>query len=393
MTLTNAQRAALRRAISASPQWPAYRRANGNLTTADLGSARALEVAAILSIDTASILGTDTMQTAIPTPTAPAGLFDSKPAAALPTDTQAALAALKQLETALLAPKAPAFDPALLASLNARLDVLEAAQSMPRLLVVNNDGAAYGAELPATRHPMLETLLRAVSARDASGLRLNTWITGPAGSGKTYAAKQAAAALGLDFGFHGAMSMAHELLGFVDAGGTYHSTQFVNLFTNGGLCLLDEVDSGSAEALLALNAALANGLISLPNGEIRARHADFVCIAAANTFGQGPDAQYIGRTRLDGAFLSRFPVKLSWTYDLKLEQNICGNVAWAKRVQKARKAAEKAGLKIIIDPRHSMAGAALIAAGMEADEVAGLTYLAGLTAGQVQILEGANNAD
>jgi hypothetical protein len=36
MTLTNAQRAALRRAISASPQWPAYRRANGNLTTADL---------------------------------------------------------------------------------------------------------------------------------------------------------------------------------------------------------------------------------------------------------------------------------------------------------------------------------------------------------------------
>jgi hypothetical protein len=78
---------------------------------------------------------------------------------------------------------------------------------------------------------------------------------------------------------------------------------------------------------------------------------------------------------------------------LKLEQNICGNVGWAKRVQKARKAAEKAGLKIIIDPRHSMAGAALIAAGMEADAVAELTYLAGLSAGQVQILEGATNAD
>ena len=42
----------------------------------------------------------------------------------------------------------------------------------------------------------------------------------------------------------------------------------------------------------------------------------------------------------------------------------------------------------MIDPRHSQAGAALIAAGMTYDKAAELTYLAGLTADQRRIVEG-----
>jgi cobaltochelatase CobS len=235
---------------------------------------------------------------------------------------------------------------------------------------------------------MAETLLRAITARDTSGARLNVWIAGPAGSGKTYAAKQAAAALGLDFGFHGSMSMPHELLGFVDAGGVYRATVFVRLFMAGGVCLLDEIDAGSDDARLAINAALANGLLSLPDGRIVDRHPDFVCIAAANTWGQGATADYVGRAKIDAATLSRFPVKLAWEYDAALETAMCGNPDWAARVQAARKRAAAAGVKHQIDPRHSMAGAALLAAGFDVDTVAGMTYLAGLAPAQAAIVEG-----
>ena len=91
---------------------------------------------------------------------------------------------------------------------------------------------------------------------------------------------------------------------------------------------------------------------------------------------------------MDAAFLSRFPVKLAWGYDEQLEAAMCGNAAWAARVQRARAAAAKAGLKVLIDPRVSMAGAALIAAGFSENEAANLTYLAGLSPAQADMLAG-----
>lgn len=390
--ISNAQRAALRRAIAASPDWPAYRRTHG-VDTASLGAARAVDVARHLGLDVESILGgaaapnqeTPAMN-AIPAPLAPAGLFDKRaPVAAAPAapagDVGAALAVLASAFGG-AGNVQPALD-----ALAARVAALESAA--PRLLVIDTEGRALGDELPETRHPMLETLIRLLGARDAAGRRLNVWISGPTGSGKTHGAKQAAAALGLAWGFHGAMSMAHELVGFVDAGGKYHETVFVDRFRNGGLCLLDELDSWSAEATLCLNAALANGEVSLPTGEIVRRNPDFACVGAGNTWGAGATAEFVGRNRLDAAFLSRFAAKLAWGYDEKLESAMCGNPDWAARVQRARKKAAAQGLKVIIDPRVSMAGAAIIAAGFSADEAARMTYLAGLTDAQVAMLAGA----
>lgn len=394
MTLTNADRATLRRAIAAHPDWPAYRRIHG-CDTSSLGAARALDVARALGIDAAAILGRDTPtqqneDTPVqhtPAPVAPAGLFNGRspatvaaPAPVAPAgDVGAALATL-----------AAAFGGAgnvqpVLDALTARVAALETAA--PRLLVIDRDGLPFGDELPDTRHPMLETLVRIVAARDMAGRRGNVWVSGPTGSGKTFGAEQAAAALGLQFGFHGAMEMSHELLGFVDAGGRYQETVFVRLFRDGGLCLLDELDSWGAAATLSLNGALT-GAVSLPNGEIVRRHPDFAVIGAANTWGAGATADFVGRNRLDAAFLSRFPVKLAWGYDEKLEAAMCGNAAWAARVQRARAAAAKAGLKVLIDPRVSMAGAALIAAGFSENEAAGLTYLAGLSPAQADMLAG-----
>jgi cobaltochelatase CobS len=410
---SNGQRRALRAAIAAHPDWRSYRDRTGRGDTSTLSGAACVDVCRDLGIDFAAILfaGGDAVAplstpaaavavapAPIAAPVAPAGLFTPAPAAvAAPVSKAPAMtanpdlaAALATIAAALDAPAAPPVDlsPVLDRVAALEIAVADIAAPAPVIIAVDASGARLGADLPSTRHPMAETLLRAVTARDASGARLNVWIAGPAGSGKTYAAKQAAAALGLDFGFHGSMSMPHELLGFVDAGGVYRETVFVRLFMAGGVCLLDEIDAGSDDARLAINAALANGLLSLPDGRIVERHPDFVCIAAANTWGSGATADYVGRAKIDAATLSRFPVKLAWGYDAALESAMCGNPDWARRVQSARKRASDAGVKHVIDPRHSMAGAALIAAGFDADTVAGMTYLAGLAPAQAAIVEG-----
>lgn len=230
-------------------------------------------------------------------------------------------------------------------------------------------------------HHLLPTLIKALSAK------VNVWLAGPSQGGKTTAARAAAKALGLTFHFHSSMTMAHELVGFVDGAGHYHETQFVKAFRNGGLVLLDELDRGSNEALLALNAPLANKIMSLPNGEIIEAHPDFRCIGAANTWGAGATGDYVGAARIDAAFLQRFGARLAWDYDTTLEAAICGNQHWALRVQAARAKARAAGLKVLITPQASISGAALLAVGFSDQQVADMTFLADLTPAQRQLVQ------
>jgi MoxR-like ATPase len=86
------------------------------------------------------------------------------------------------------------------------------------------------------------------------------------------------------------------LTGFKSASGEYISTEFREAFEKGGLFLFDEIDASYPQAVLAFNAALANDYMDFPDKRIL-RHKDFYCIAAANTFGQGADRQYIGRNQ------------------------------------------------------------------------------------------------
>lgn len=237
------------------------------------------------------------------------------------------------------------------------------------------------------QHPRFKALLTAAASRNVEGHHPNIWLSGPAGSGKTYAGKMVAKALGLPFVFNGALANAFELLGFIDAGGAYHRTAFREAFENGGVYMFDEVDGSDNSALLALNAALANGAAQFPDGRIE-RHADCVILASANTWGLGATAEYVGRSKIDAAFLDRFGVRFDWQYDTALEIAISGHEVFARRVIAARERARQAGLKVLITPRASQAGAALIAAGMSEEDAAGLTYLANLTADQRRIVEG-----
>ncbi len=309
--------------------------------------------------------------------------------AAMPETQQAAKSGAPDLVAAMAAfvaqHQAGAVDPAQVRAIVAEtIRPLEARiDNRPHVVTLEikrPDAEAF--KLDGLAHAMLPTLIRALSAG------LHVWLAGPSGSGKTHGAEQAAKALGLTFRLQGAMTMAHELTGFVDAGGKYHETPFVTTFRSGGVILLDELDAGSNEALLALNAALANGVMCLPSGEIIRAHADFKCVGAANTFGTGATSEYVGRTRIDAAFLQRFGVRLMWGYDEALEVAMSGNADWAKRVQRARKAAATHGLKVLITPRSSQAGARLIAQGFTPDEAANLTYLADLSPDQRRMIEG-----
>ena len=394
MSVSNAQRAQLRRLIGPHPAWPAYRRLHGLGDTSSLGSALCLQICDTLKIDYSHITNTTTQDTdtMTPAPKAPAGMFDRRPAEPI-TYTPAAAspvgdvgAALDVLREALARQGASAALEAAMAEALDRITALEAQR--PAMVVVNEQHEQIG-PVVSGGHKLLPSLVKKLACRKPDGTRLNVWLTGPAGSGKTFGCAQAAAALGLDFAYHGSMTQAYELLGFVDASGAYRESHFVRCYRQGGLCLLDEVDSGADEARLAINGALSGSLLSLPNGEMVKRHPDFACAAAANTWGHGGTSEYVGRTKIDGAFLDRF-VKMPWGYDEELEHSAAGLdvSAWVSHIQTVRAKAFALGLKVLITPRASIDGGAMIRGGFTQAETAEATYLAGLSDEQKSMLAG-----
>ncbi len=221
------------------------------------------------------------------------------------------------------------------------------------------------------RHPIFPDLLIALSVRE------NVYIVGGAGSGKTTIASQAAAALDLPFYSTGAVGMAYQLQGFINAQGDYMETDLYRAYTKGGVFLFDEIDGSSANALLAFNAIAANDLAAFPCGTV-ARHPDFVIIAAANTVGNGANRRYVGRAQLDGATLDRFGF-IEMPYDEKLEMHISLNDVWTAWVQKCRAVAAEHRMETIISPRASIKGGKMLSAGMSVDKVANMYVFKGMS--------------
>lgn len=220
------------------------------------------------------------------------------------------------------------------------------------------------------QHKSFIKLLKVVSCR------LNAYIVGPAGSGKTTAAENCAKAFGVNFYFTGAIASEYKLTGFMNAQGKIVSTDFRKAYEEGGLFLFDEIDASYPQAVLAFNAALANDFMDFPDGRIN-RHPDFYCIAAANTFGQGADRQYIGRNQLDAASLDRF-VFIEWDYDEELEFIIAKNDDWVKKVQEIRKIIDKLKIRHVISPRASIFGARLLKNKIPENEVEELVIWKGM---------------
>jgi hypothetical protein len=276
-------------------------------------------------------------------------------------------------------------------SAQAALAAWTEANAKPRVIEILNPVTAKTVNV-GLQHEKFPTLLRAAQARDPKGFRLNIWLTGPTGSGKTTAAQAVAKALSLDFGSDGSLDADYKVLGFRDANGHIVSTQFLKIYENGGIYLADEIDNWLPSALLSLNAALANGFVSTPGGLI-SRHKDCLVIACANTWGHGATNEYVGRSKQDAATLDRFQPKIHWPVDTKLEGAIAeasfgsaGRV-WHDIICEARQKVADQGLKIIISPRATFSGLALLSAGFPLNEVMDMTFLAGLSPAQVNSIK------
>lgn len=230
------------------------------------------------------------------------------------------------------------------------------------------------------QHKCFSDLLDFLKARDLDGYRLNVLMKGPAGSGKTTAAKHCAKALGLSFHFTGSIDTEYKLLGFTTLDGKTVRTPFREAWEFGGLFLFDEMDGSLAPAVLAMNAALANHACAFPDGVIP-QHKDCVIVAATNTWGLGGDNDYVGRTKLDKASLDRF-IGLEWEYDEELEVALNGGAEWVKRVQTVRANIKARGIQVIVSPRASMYGLAMLKVGIPQEKVEKATLAKGMTAQQ-----------
>ena len=200
---------------------------------------------------------------------------------------------------------------------------------------------------------------------DVCNIGIHQMLVGPAGGGKTTCCEKVAEILDLKFYpmSVGPQTTKSDLLGFIDAAGNYHSTPLRDAFENGGLLLLDEVDAANAGVLTIINALLANGYCSFPDGVIQ-RNEKFRCICACNTYGRGADRQYVGRNQLDAATLDRFAV-VDFDYDEELERAIACNDEWVEKIISYRKRAFDLKMRVVISPRASIFGAKLLASGMK----------------------------
>jgi len=233
--------------------------------------------------------------------------------------------------------------------------------------------------LPTLHHQVVPTVIQAVECG------LHVMLVGPAGSGKSTVGYNVAEALDLECRAVsvGPADNRSLFFGYMDAQGRYVSTVVREMFENGGVLIIDEIDNGNPAVISVLNMMLAGEACHFPDGMVT-KHDQFICIATANTWGNGSDRQYVGRQSLDAATLNRLTVQIEVNYDEKMERTLAisespdHGMKWLEAIAQWRERAQNARLPIIISPRQTIAGSRLLQAGMGFNEVRDITVFAGL---------------
>ena len=264
--------------------------------------------------------------------------------------------------------------------LNTKIDALQ--PKVTQIIVKDRPAIT----LKGVQHMAFGDIMMSISAR------CNTFLVGPAGTGKTTMVSQVAEALNL--GFHAenltAATTEYALKGFKDANSNYVPTKLREFFQNGGVYLLDEIDNANPNVLGVLNSALSNGFMAFPDGMV-SKHPDFIAVAAGNTYGNGATAEYVGRNPIDGATLDRFAF-FNVDIDESVEDAMLAGFGlpsatakvWLEAVRRSRLNVAHHGLRVIVSPRATANGAGLLAQGMDMDKVYNATVLKGAKQDQVE---------
>ena len=233
----------------------------------------------------------------------------------------------------------------------------------------------------ADKHPLFRKVLALCSARKPA--HINILLKGPAGCGKTTLAAQVAQHLGLPLGVLSMSAGVSEsaLSGWLlptGEGGKfeYHPAPFVEMCAVAAVFLFDEFDAADPNLLLTANTALANRYINIPHRLEGARvdvHPDSILLAAANTFGTGADAQYVGRNQLDSATLDRFYL-LEMNYDKRFEKRLMEasghvGIAFGQWVWQLRDKVAALKLRRIVGTRMIQRGLSALSVGVPLAEV------------------------
>lgn len=244
-----------------------------------------------------------------------------------------------------------------------------------RVEIINSDQTVIDCGI---QHECFPKLIKMMSARDHKGKRLNIWIAGPAGTGKTSAVELAAKHLGLNYSSTGALIESYRVFGFMSPGtGEYIPTLFRKIWEFGGVFLFDDCDGSDPSVFVELNNALANGSCAFPDRQVE-KHPDCCLVLTANTWGLGATNDYVGRLKQDAATLDRF-VKIFWPIDENLELATTPNKPWTVRVQEIRRKVKDKGIKVLVTPRATYYGATLLAAGMDWQDVEAATIKGSMT--------------
>jgi MoxR-like ATPase len=151
----------------------------------------------------------------------------------------------------------------------------------------------------------------------------NTWLAGPAGTGKTEFVKNLCAGLGRAFvrvSFDSGAERYEFIGGERVRNGTtvYQRGVVLRGFTRpGAVILLDEVSFARPEYLSALHAALEpSGVVTIPEtGEVVRKAPGVVFMAADNSNGRGDyTGMYVGVREQNVAFVNRFARTINFSY-------------------------------------------------------------------------------
>ena len=251
--------------------------------------------------------------------------------------------------------------------------------TLPRELIVKTVKPLKDVKMGMT-HGKFDRLLRDVTTFSEKDIRLNSILVGPAGSGKTFAARQLfkllceigqanggfanpTSAVYAEISCHGEM-MPSDIIGpnipNIGASGDgasfdYCPTEAIGAYENGGVVMADEFDRLLTGTATAFNAAIAGKTWTLPDGRQISRHPDFIFIGTANTFGNGRDRKYSAAQKIDAATLDRFSGSaIRWGYCPSLEAKLCPDPDLREAIVTYRKAMINAGIDRIISPRMMM---------------------------------------
>lgn len=235
----------------------------------------------------------------------------------------------------------------------AKDEVQKAEDTGPDIIIQQPDSKPDKKIKVKGQHPVFETVLRLAHIRE------NIMLVGPAGCGKTHLARLIAEALDMPFSLLSCTAGTHEsqIQGYLLPMGEngrfeFYLADFGKRFSTGGLMLIDEKDAVDENTGMLFNVPLGNGEMHIPqaiNQPPLIRHPDFVCIATANTLGDGADMEYTGRTALDRATKDRY-VFIPMDYDTKLEKTLVDKdiFDWGINI---RKSIRKHGIQQVMSTR------------------------------------------